>query len=374
MVSVATKPGVSAHGTVDPAAMMLAEWIAEHPSQIAEPRSLHLACGNGVVPAMARAMGYAVTACDRLAPNVQATLRTLGDDADVRHAALPDVDEGAVHLATIRLPTDRVSAQLAGTAAFRALRPGGTLAVAGANDEGIKPLARFLEQAGCTVRLDAQHSGHRLLTVTRDEGVLDIDTEVTAWMAPAHWRELPVTLGGESFTCVSRPGVFSWEHLDEATTVLGEVLETHPVPPGARVLDLGCGSGALGVLAARQSCSGRVVLVDADAEAVRCARETLRRAGCDHAVALASDVTSAVMDERFDVVVSNPPFHVGKATDLEVPRAFIASAHAVLAPGGVLRLVANRTLPYERWIAETFGSVETLHDGRRFKVLGAIRR
>jgi 16S rRNA (guanine1207-N2)-methyltransferase len=80
-----------------------------------------------------------------------------------------------------------------------------------------------------------------------------------------------------------------------------------------------------------------------------------------------------VGDERFDVVVTNPPFHQGKATDLTVPLQFIADAHAHLRVGGRLYLVANRTLPYEQAIAERFGTVRTLHDGRRFKVLSAIR-
>jgi 16S rRNA (guanine1207-N2)-methyltransferase len=56
-----------------------------------------------------------------------------------------------------------------------------------------------------------------------------------------------------------------------------------------------------------------------------------------------------------------------------VPRAFIEDAWTALRPGGQLALVANRTLPYERLIADQFGAVHTLHDGRRFKVLGATR-
>ena len=51
-----------------------------------------------------------------------------------------------------------------------------------------------------------------------------------------------------------------------------------------------------------------------------------------------------------------------------------SAAHAALAPGGRLYLVANRTLPYERLIAECFGEVRTAHDGRRFKVIGGVRR
>ena len=85
-------------------------------------------------------------------------------------------------------------------------------------------------------------------------------------------------------------------------------------------------------------------------------------------------MTEAAGDERFDVVVSNPPFHLGKSTELAIPWAFIDEAYDRLAPGGRLYLVANRTLPYERLIAERFGDVRTAHDGRRFKVIGSVRR
>jgi 16S rRNA (guanine1207-N2)-methyltransferase len=52
---------------------------------------------------------------------------------------------------------------------------------------------------------------------------------------------------------------------------------------------------------------------------------------------------------------------------------FIADAYASLRDGGRMYLVANRTLPYERAVEARFGSVETLHDGVRFKVLSARR-
>jgi 16S RNA G1207 methylase RsmC len=88
---------------------------------------------------------------------------------------------------------------------------------------------------------------------------------------------------------------------------------------------------------------------------------------------LPSDVAEAVIDERFDLVVTNPPFHVGKQTELSVPMQFIEDSWEVLAPGGQLFLVANRTLPYETPIKRRFGNVLMVHDGRRFKVLTATK-
>ncbi|MCU0627096.1 MAG: methyltransferase, partial [Gemmatimonadaceae bacterium] len=78
--------------------------------------------------------------------------------------------------------------------------------------------------------------------------------------------------------------------------------------------------------------------------------------------------------DEFDVVVTNPPFHHGKATTLDVPRAFIADAHALLARGGWLQLVANRTLPYEAMLREHFGDHAVVIESPRFKVLAARKR
>ena len=114
-------------------------------------------------------------------------------------------------------------------------------------------------------------------------------------------------------------------------------------------------------------------MVDADVEAVRSATRSVRAAGLDNCRVLPSDVAAAVLGARFDVVVTNPPFHVDKATDLDVPLQFIRDAFDVLTDGGRLFLVANRTLPYERPIYQRFGNIATVVDGRRFKVLMATR-
>jgi 16S rRNA (guanine1207-N2)-methyltransferase len=370
-----------AHGSIDTPAMMMAEWISAMDTPAAGARSLHLASGNGLVPAVAMAVGFAPDAFDRYKANAESTRRSL--------AAAPGVVAGAyaVHhevlandlvpatscaLATIRIPTDKHGVQQAVAEAFRALAVGGVCLIAGANDEGAKPAAKLLAQVFGHARLDAQHSSCRLLVATKlAEAPVDASSISSPWLDQHRFHEVPVTVADDRIVLSTRPGVFSWEHLDEASGILGDIMR---IAPGESVLDLGCGSGVLGVLAARQSRTGRVVLLDADADAVRCARRTATAAGCRNVEVRASDVTDAVADEAFDVVLSNPPFHLGKGTDLAIPRAFIEQAYARLLPGGRLYLVANRTLPYESLIDECFGEVRTAHDGRRFKVIGAVRR
>ncbi|MDQ8163735.1 MAG: methyltransferase [Gemmatimonadota bacterium] len=374
-VLVATKPGVFAHGLEDPSALMLADAVAS----LGRSTSVHLNCGNGMVPAAAAVAGGAsvLWCADRSLPAVEATRRTLLANGipggHVMHAhgthAFPLAI--AADVVTIRVSTDKVALQQLVWEAFHALRLGGRCYLAGANDEGAKPAVRLLESIFGAARLEAQHSGHRMAVATKQQvAPSSLEGGTSPYLDPDQFLALPVTLAGRAFQLLTRPGVFSWEHLDEATQLLADTME---IAAGESVLDLGCGAGALGLSAAARSGTGRVLLLDADAEAVRCAARGIAAAGLTNAAVRASDVGSAAGDERFDVVVSNPPFHQGKATDLTVPRQFIADAATHLAPGGRLYLVANRTLPYEQVVAEHFGAVRTVHDGRRFKVLAATR-
>ena len=82
------------------------------------------------------------------------------------------------------------------------------------------------------------------------------------------------------------------------------------------------------------------------------------------------DVTRG-LPQRYDAIVSNPPFHQGRADLPELGRAFIASAADALRPDGRLLLVANRHLPYEAILDRRFREVRTLVAQEGFKVIEA---
>ncbi len=371
--AMATKPGTVAYGRVDQAAVLLGERM-----DVANGDAVvQLHCGNGLVGAVAWGRGAArVLLADRNVLNVEAARRTLVENGVGNGEAL--LGQGALALPSgteadvvvVRIPLERQSLQQLLWDAFRVLKVGGRCYIAGATNEGIRTAERTMDRLFGGARLLGQDSGHRVSVATRqtpepaDRASLD-----SAYLDADAFNEQVATMRGRPFTLYSRPGVFSWDHLDEATSVLAETMQVHP---GDSVLDLGCGAGALGTLAGALS-GVPVTMVDVDVEAVRSATRTAAAAGLGGARILASDVADKVLGERFDVVVTNPPFHVGKMTDLDVPMQFIADAWSVLAPGGRLYLVANRTLPYERVIARRFGNITTLHDGRRFKVLSAVR-
>jgi release factor glutamine methyltransferase len=102
---------------------------------------------------------------------------------------------------------------------------------------------------------------------------------------------------------VTLPGVFR-PHSD--TWLLATCLRGQPLPPAASVLDLCTGSGALAVAAARRG-AGRVTAIDVSRRAVVAARMNARLNGV-RIRALRGDLFAPVTGERFDVIVSNPPY------------------------------------------------------------------
>jgi 16S rRNA (guanine1207-N2)-methyltransferase len=373
-VALATKPGVFSHGRVDPASLLLAERAEVEAGDLV----VHLNCGAGLFGVVAASGGAGrVVLADRNVLSVHAARRTLAANGAERvevHAgqgslALPHGLEADV--VAIRVPHEKLAFLQLLRDSFDLLKVGGHCYLAGATNEGVKTAARSLERLFGNATVLAHGSSHRLVIGQKRGGEpASLQEMESPFLDPDVFREREVTLRGMPLTLHSRPGVFSWDHLDEATAILSE--EMH-VKPGESVLDLGCGNGALGLVAGRLSATGAVCMVDADMEALRSASHTARANGLERAEVLGSDVGSSVLERRFDVVVTNPPFHVGKATDLSVPLQFIEDAWTVLSPGGRLYLVANRTLPYERAIERRFGNLATLHDGRRFKVLSATR-
>lgn len=357
----------------DPAAVLLAGALAVDDGAVI----LDLNSGAGLVGAVAAARAptgrvrlAAATILDQaateqtMAANALTTTTVyLSDGAAALPAAPADT-------ALVRLPIGARPGRQLIWDAFGALVPGGRLYLAGGGDEGIRPALRDAAALFGNLTTLAYGKGHRIAVAIRpavpplrlaafDDPLLDHAT----------FHTCTVVLRDTTFTIHTRPGVFAWEALDAGTAAL---IETMAIAPGDRILDLGCGSGIAGAVAARLAGPrGAATLVDISAGALRSAASTLAANGIANAVVTASDDTAAIASERFDVVVTNPPFHAGRAVAYATTARFIAGAAAVLRPGGRLFLVANRFLPYEPEIARVFGNVAVAWSDARYKVLTA---
>jgi 16S rRNA (guanine1207-N2)-methyltransferase len=158
--------------------------------------------------------------------------------------------------------------------------------------------------------------------------------------------------------------------LDPGTALLIEKLA---VGPEDKILDVGCGWGAIGLAAARASPRARVVLTDVNQRAARLARRNLARNHVANAEVRIGSLFAPVRDERFDVIATHPPFHAGR----ELVLRLLAETPEHLTDRGTLYLVGKGSQGirfYQRWLAEHWApGVEV--SGRRsgYRVLAAKR-
>lgn len=185
----------------------------------------------------------------------------------------------------------------------------------------------------------------------------------TAFDIEKQWGEYQL----DGLTIKTLPGVFSRDGLDVGSQLLLSTLTPHTK---GKVLDVGCGAGVLAATLASHSPKVRLTLCDVSAPAVEASRATLAANGFEGEV-FASNVFSEVKG-RFDMIISNPPFHEGLQTSLDAAQTLIRTAVRHLNSGGELRLVANAFLPYPAILDETFGFHEVIAQTGRFKVYRAI--
>jgi release factor glutamine methyltransferase len=150
----------------------------------------------------------------------------------------------------------------------------------------------------------------------------------------------------EGLPLVVLPDVFNPKLLRSGEFLVQQLSRSDLLPPGSRVLDLGSGSGAAGVAAAKRGCA--VTAVDINPAAVRCTRINALLNDVDIDVRQ-GDLFSPVTTERFDVVLFNPPYYRGVPRDAldhawrssDVPERFAADLASHLAPGGHALLVLS---------------------------------
>jgi 16S rRNA (guanine1207-N2)-methyltransferase len=229
--------------------------------------------------------------------------------------------------------------------ALHALKVGGRLYVVGAKDRGILTIAKRIEQLFGAVKTLEISKGQRVLLAHKS----------TAVQATAENTTLRV---------------FADNKLDEGTRLLLDALEVQTTD---EALDIGCGAGLIGLHIARLASKGHVTMVDVSLAAVAASRQAVAESKLTNIQVAPSDGAQAVLTQRFDLVVTNPPFHQGGIQTTAIAERFIREAAQVLRPQGRFYLVANRFLKYEPVLRACFQDVEEVGGDTRYKVLRATR-
>lgn len=250
--------------------------------------------------------------------------------------------------ALVCLPRARDHARALLAQAAAEVLPGGPVVVDGQKHDGIDSALKELKaRVALGPALSKAHG--KLAVFPAGPGLAD-------------WAAQPRVVEGGFIT---RPGVFSADGPDRGSALLAAAL---PAKLGPKVVDLGAGWGYLSRAVLERDGVKRLDVVEAEADALACARENIPdpRARFHWA-----DATTFRPESLVETVVCNPPFHTTRAADPGLGAAFIAAARRMLAPDGALWLVANRHLPYDAALKEHFLTVEDIGGDAAFRLIRA---
>lgn len=274
-------------------------------------------------------------------------------------AALEAQDPGSADAVMIYAPPGVLERRYVLALGLRALKVGGRLDVMAPKDKGGSRLGKELKAFGVEVAETAK-AHHRRCIVFKPATAEGLEAAIDAAIAAGGPQ---FVLGLEAW---SQPGIFAWDRIDAGSALLAE----HLPPMKGEGVDLGCGYGALSIVALRSPAVTKLKLVDLDRRAIRAARENVTD---ERAKVWWSDARTLEAKGDKDFVVSNPPFHDGGAEDRRLGQAFIRKAAELLKKGGVAWVVANRHLPYEAELNAAFKRVRLVAEAGGYKLFEAVK-
>ncbi|MGC5162716.1 class I SAM-dependent methyltransferase [Rhodococcus sp. DT1] len=181
------------------------------------------------------------------------------------------------------------------------------------------------------------------------------------------------TLPELALVVVAHGAAFAGPRLDIGTRFLLDFLP-RTAPDASVAVDLGCGTGILATVLARQHPDMRVIATDQSAAAVDSAAATASANGvADRVDALRDDVAGSLPDASVDLVVCNPPFHIGAAVHTGAAEKMFAAAGRILRPGGEMWTVYNSHLRYRPILKRVVGATSVEGRNPKFTVTRSVR-
>ncbi len=251
--------------------------------------------------------------------------------------------------------------------AWRCLKPGGQLLVAGYKNEGtktyIEKIAKLLGSGKNIEKNGPVYSAALSKYTEYDAAQLLDDSD--------YRQPRPIALDSE-LKLLSKPGLFGWNKVDAGSALLIEQLkQLAPLPnPLNTGVDLGSGYGYLTIAAASLDICKSInhwTLTDNNAAALQIAQQNLQHNQLNGEV-VAADAGKGIR-AKADLLLCNPPFHQGFGIDGDLTDKFLFSAKHLVAPQGIALFVVNQFIPLERKAAPLFSQIRVVIDNGSFKVI-----
>lgn len=238
--------------------------------------------------------------------------------------------------------------------AWSLVSDGGTIVIAGAKNDGIASLRKWASQHVEIAGSLSKHHG------------------VVFWFSKNSETSPFPPVDADARNGVAEPGVFSADAPDPGSILLAEHFSADI---SGDVADFGAGWGYLSsALIGSSAKPATIACYEADWRALDACQTNVGAVAGDLPVSFHwTDLLNEPVTRRFDWVIMNPPFHVGRAADPKLGQTFIELAASSLKKGGRLLMVANQNLPYEKSLERYFASVTKLREEGGFKVFLARR-
>jgi len=279
---------------------------------------------------------------------------------DVNLIQIDDLKNSYTH-ALYHAPQQKEYARYLLAHCVSALEENGVMVAMAANDAGGKSLEKWFKELGLT---PTSLSKNKCRIVYAYKNVVN-QVAIENFISMGQQQDIEI----EENNFITQPGIFGWNKIDRGSAILAATLPDEVAGNGA---DYGCGYGFLThEILNRPNNIKKIHLIDADYNAVQCARKNLEKFDIDldyHWMDLTKPQDKFI---NLDWIVMNPPFHQGKNIENSIGIEFIKRAHMALKKRGVLYIVANAHLPYEKILKDLFSSGDKIAEMDGFKVYHA---
>ncbi len=208
-------------------------------------------------------------------------------------------------------------------------------------------------------------------------GVSFVATKSTPLKKPRGFRARSAFRMGERLIfCESRPGVFSHRRIDGGARALIKslaFLKSEDNPKLAfepqRIVEMGCGCGAVSMAAAVEFPNAHILAIDSDARAIE---STLASAKLNQITSVETLQTSdgkVPEPKTWDLLVGNPPYY----SDYRISELFLQAAKNSLRPGGRVHIVTKLLDWHGARMKQLFNNVQA-HIIGEYTVFTAVQR
>ncbi|MBL4764361.1 MAG: methyltransferase [Colwellia sp.] len=191
--------------------------------------------------------------------------------------------------------------------------------------------------------------------------------ESEAFTIESWYKNYQINISGMELTIASLPGVFSQKKLDLGTALL---LDNLPQSMQGKVLDFGCGAGVISCFIGKKFADTELSLLDVSALAIASAKKTLSLNGLTGKVFASNSLAN--VNENYQHIVSNPPFHQGTKTSYQATEDFLRGIKKHLTinkqKNSDITIVANSFLQYLPIMKQHIGNTKAIASKQGFTI------